>query len=110
MSGRAGSCSAPTPRTRASAVQRRPSAAVSAQREQSYAPRLAAALRIALPLFDHVWLDGIASYTYSPLGHVAAFPSIDKVAGPPDELAKRALPGEPSGALQLGIGLRIGAP
>lgn len=85
-------------------------AVLSAQHEQSYAPRLAAALRIALPLFDHVWLDGIASFTYGPLAHDAPFPSIDKTAGPPEELAKRALPGEPSGALQLGVGLRIGTP
>jgi hypothetical protein len=68
----------------------------------SYRPRTAAALRIALPLFDHVWLDAIASFTWVPSAHTAAF-AVDAASG-------AGLPGEPATTLQLGIGLRVGVP
>jgi hypothetical protein len=72
------------------------------------APRATAALRVAVPLFDHVWLDGIASVTYSPLAH-----GDDFAAGVPPPVgtlpADIALPGEPAATFHLGIGLRVGA-
>jgi len=76
----------------------------------SYTPRLAAALRIAVPLFEHVWLEGLASATLAPFGHTAPYlpgSSAAMLPGPPEDFA---LPGEPSGGLQLGIGLRVGGP
>jgi hypothetical protein len=79
----------------------------------TYTPRLAAALRIAVPLFDHVWLDGLASLTFGPFGHVGSFSSPVMPDGTnPGNLpaSALALPGEASGAIQLGVGIRIGAP
>lgn len=84
----------------------------------TYAPRLSAAIRIAIPLFHHVWLDGIASATLAPFGHGEPFtatpPMMPNADGsdpgspfPPDQVA---LPGESTGALSLGVGLRIGMP
>lgn len=76
--------------------------------ESSYTPRLAAAVRITVPLFRHVWLDGLASFTLAPFGHRAAYDA------PPQpnmiEPGIVAIPGEPASSYQLGIGLRIGAP
>ena len=71
-------------------------------------PRVAVALRVAVPLFQHVWLEGLASLGVAPFHHGESFeaePQMQPV--PPEELA---LPGEPRATLQLGVGLRIGAP
>jgi len=79
-------------------------------------PRIAAAVRLAVPLFDHVWLDGLASVTFAPFGHTGSFaasPVVDPTNPgdvPVTELSLLALPGESSGGLLLGVGLRIGAP
>lgn len=73
-------------------------------------PRVAAALRLAVPLFEHVWLEGIASITAAPFGHAGRFTggtSADPSTGPNG--ADVALPGEPWTTLQLGVGLRVGA-
>ncbi|MDQ3341687.1 MAG: hypothetical protein M4D80_41585 [Myxococcota bacterium] len=72
----------------------------------TYAPRIALALRIAVPLFEHVWLDGSAGYTYAPFAHGSSFESPND-AGIAPELV--ALPGEPSGGYAIGVGLRVGA-
>jgi len=75
----------------------------------TYAPRIAVALRIAVPLFAHVWLDGLASVSYAPFGHGEVFaPTAMPVTMIPPEAV--ALPGDPSRGFQLGIGLRVGAP
>ena len=71
----------------------------------TYTPRLAAAMRLALPLFDRVWLDALAEITFAPLGHSDVFPA----HGTGDDAAL-SLPGEPTRAVQLGVGLRVGAP
>ncbi len=72
----------------------------------TYAPRVALALRLAIPLFEHVWLDASAGYTYAPFAHGADFET-DTNAGIDPKLV--ALPGEPSGGYALGVGLRVGA-
>jgi hypothetical protein len=75
----------------------------------TYSPRIAVALRVAVPLFAHVWLDGLASVSYAPVGHDDVFaPTAMPATMIPPELV--ALPGEPSRSFQLGIGLRVGAP
>jgi hypothetical protein len=76
--------------------------------EASYTPRAAVALRIAVPLFRHVWLDGLASFTIAPFAHGESYDSPTSPTMPSPELG--ALPGEPSSSYQLGVGLRIGAP
>ena len=73
----------------------------------TYAPRISLALRIAVPLFEHVWLDGSAGYTYAPFSHGSSFETVVDDAIVPAELV--ALPGEPSGGFAVGIGLRVGA-
>lgn len=78
----------------------------------SYTPRGEAALRISIPLFDHVWLDGLASVVAAPFGHGDdyALPPGHKPPPPmttPDQLA---LPGDAFAAFQIGIGLRVGGP
>jgi hypothetical protein len=75
----------------------------------TYTPRLAATLRASVPLFDHVWLDGIASVMAAPLSHT------DPLAGPlmtdPNGMTMPgSVPGEPSGSVQLGVGVRVGLP
>jgi len=76
--------------------------------ESSYTPRLALALRVAVPLFNHVWLDGLASFTFAPFGHR------DDYGGPAmpgdPSLFPYPIPGEPGTTVQLGVGLRVGAP
>ena len=74
----------------------------------TFTPRLEAALQLGVPLFAHVWLVGIASVTLAPFGHgpYAAMPAPDSSASPSDQTT---LPGEPTAAFQLGIGLRVGA-
>jgi len=73
----------------------------------AYTPRIAAALRIAVPLFDHVWLDGLASFALAPFGHDDAYKSTNAMLALDDTLA---LPGNPLFGVQLGIGLRVGSP
>jgi hypothetical protein len=78
----------------------------------TFTPRIAAALRLAVPLFDHVWLDGLASFTLGPFGHTDPFVprttnTMDPSNPPPEELA---LPGESSTGIVLGVGLRVGTP
>jgi hypothetical protein len=78
-------------------------------------PRFAGALRIALPLFEHVWLDGLASVTFAPFGHRDAFAAGGNAINltmnaPPGGPTPYDLPGEPRLGLQLGVGLRVGAP
>ena len=77
-------------------------------------PRLAAALRIAVPLFERVWLDGIASVGYAPFGHdtpyVGAPPPPDANGTEPYMPAEVAMPGEPVFGVTLGLGIRVGAP
>ncbi len=61
-----------------------------------------------MPLFAHVWLDGVASAQVEALGHDQPFPAMRSPAGvPPDQIA---LPGEPIATLQLAVGLRVGLP
>lgn len=73
----------------------------------TYTPRLSIALRVAIPLFDHVWLDGLAAAVAAPLGHS------DEYATNPDGTTMNAgqlpLPGDPLLGVQLGVGLRVGA-
>jgi hypothetical protein len=81
--------------------------------ESTISPRFSAGVRVAVPLFEHVWLDGLASVAAAPLAHVdpfatATMPGMNgtgTVPGP--EFA--SLPGEPTLGVWLGIGLRIGA-
>ena len=73
--------------------------------ETSYTPRIALALRVAIPLFRHVWLDGLASYTLAPLGHREPYGGGTTTAPAPF-----SIPGEPGTGFQLGVGLRVGAP
>jgi hypothetical protein len=74
----------------------------------TYTPRISVALRISIPLFQHLWLDGIAAYTLMPFGHSDAF---EPAMAPVGLTAKDvALPGEPGAGLVLGVGLRLGAP
>jgi hypothetical protein len=87
-----------------------PTAPPSAQHAERYTPRLAATLRLALPLFDHVWLDGLASLSVSPFAHADGFASDVPSNGPSKGVDVYALPGEPPAVIQLGVGLRIGAP
>lgn len=73
-----------------------------------YTPRISAALRIAIPLFDHVWLDGMAAATAAPFGHTG-----DYATSPDGTVMANTgvfpLPGDPTFAVQLGVGLRVGA-
>jgi hypothetical protein len=80
--------------------------------ETSYAPRVSAALRLAIPLFEHVWLDGLAAATIAPFAHTD-----DYAATNPDGTtmtmpggAGFPLPGDSTFGFQLGVGLRVGAP
>ena len=73
----------------------------------SFGPRAAASVRLAIPLFDHVWLDGTAGVALSPLH---ADPRASKTIDPTTGAALPPLPGEPLATYQLGVGLRIGAP
>ena len=74
--------------------------------ESSFTPRLALALRVAVPLFRHVWLDGLASVTLAPFGHREDYGAPSTPMSP----GTYPIPGEPGRAVQLGIGLRVGAP
>jgi hypothetical protein len=74
----------------------------------SYTPRISVSLRIAIPLFDHVWLDGLAAATAAPFGHTT-----DYATSPDGSVMANTgvfpLPGDPTFGVQLGIGLRVGA-
>jgi hypothetical protein len=70
----------------------------------TWTPRLAASVRVSVPLFEHVWLEGVAS------GHVAPG-SKGELAGEADASGYMPVtPGEPGAWLTLGVGLRVGAP
>lgn len=75
----------------------------------TYTPRGELAIRVEVPLFAHVWLDGVASATAAPFGHGDAFASM-KSPPPGSGITPQqlALPGEPVAAFQLGVGLRVG--
>jgi hypothetical protein len=75
----------------------------------SVTPRASVALRVEVPLFDHVWLDGIASAMVAPFGHDgvwASHPVLDPMTMSLTDPG--ALPGDPTLSLQVGVGLRIG--
>ncbi len=76
-------------------------------RATTYTPRISLALRVAVPLFDHVWLDGLAALMFLPGGHGGEFAT----EGPNNQstLGLTSLPGEPSSGYLLGVGLRVGA-
>ncbi|HSK01906.1 MAG TPA: hypothetical protein VK932_11720, partial [Kofleriaceae bacterium] len=76
--------------------------------ETTYAPRIATALRIAIPLFDHVWLDGLVAATIAPLGHHEDY-GTDPASTTMPNTASLGLPGDPLLGLQLGVGIRFGA-
>jgi hypothetical protein len=78
----------------------------------TFTPRLATGVRIAIPLFDHVWLDALASLAFAPFGHSDAFATstginADGTVGP-GGMGEFALPGESGFGYQLGIGIRVG--
>jgi hypothetical protein len=76
----------------------------------TYTPRISAALRVAIPLFEHVWLDGLAAATLAPFGHSSDYAaSSDDGNTMPNGTAAFPLPGDPLLGVQLGIGLRVGA-
>jgi hypothetical protein len=76
----------------------------------TYTPRISAALRIAIPLFEHVWLDGLAAATLAPFGHSADYAATsDDGNTMPNTSGAFPLPGDPLLGVQLGIGLRVGA-
>jgi hypothetical protein len=72
------------------------------------APRVAVALRVAVPLFEHVWLDGLAGWTYTPFAHTESFGTTGMIDPNTTPGVLVALPGEPSSGYVLGIGLRVG--
>ncbi len=79
--------------------------ALTGQTVSTIGPRVEAALRIAIPLFERVWLDGSVGLALAPLHHGANSP-VDPGTGagvPP-------MPGEPLTTYQLAVGLRIGLP
>jgi hypothetical protein len=74
----------------------------------TYTARITFGLRISVPLFRHVWLEGAASYALMPFSHASSFQA-EKV--PTVTTADQvALPGEPSSGWVFGVGLRAGAP
>lgn len=77
----------------------------------TYTPRVSAALRIAIPLFDHVWLDGLAAATLAPFGHTDDYAgkTADGNTMPNTSNGAFPLPGDPLFGVQLGIGVRVGA-
>ena len=73
----------------------------------TWTPRAAASVRLAVPLFEHVWLEGIAGVTFAPFGHTEQFAAMTGgTAMQPGTDA--SLPGEPRSAVHLGVGLRVG--
>jgi hypothetical protein len=82
----------------------------------TYTPRVSAAFRIAIPLFDHVWLDGLAAATIAPFGHAddyatdATMTMTDPNTMPGGTTGAFPLPGDALFGFELGVGLRLGAP
>jgi len=76
--------------------------------QTSYTPRLTGALRVAVPLFEHVWLDGTASLALAPFGHSDPFPGM--MPDPSGGTNPGPIPGEPDAAAQLSVGVRVGWP
>lgn len=74
----------------------------------SYTPRISLGLRLSVPLFQHVWLEGVASYGLMPFAHAHAFQP--EKTPTTTTAAQIALPGEPSSGWILGVGLRAGVP
>ncbi|HTJ45319.1 MAG TPA: hypothetical protein VL463_24605 [Kofleriaceae bacterium] len=74
-------------------------------RADTYTPRVAASVRVALPIFDHVWLEGTAAGQVAPGSH-GPFEGMTDANGN----TTPTTPGEPSAALVLGIGVRVGEP
>jgi hypothetical protein len=71
---------------------------------ETWTPRATAALRVAVPLFDHVWLEGTAAADIAVGAH-------GPFAGAPDAAGNVVtVPGEPSTGVSLGVGVRVGAP
>lgn len=75
----------------------------------TYTPRFSAALRIAIPLFDHVWLDGFGAAIAAPFGHADAYPGYSADGTTMSNGSAFPLPGNPLLGLELGVGLRVGA-
>jgi hypothetical protein len=73
--------------------------------QTSYTPRLTGALRVAVPLFPQVWLDGAAAIMLAPFGHSDPFYGMPDASG-----AKGEISGEPDAAAQLSVGVRVGLP
>ncbi len=75
-------------------------------------PRLSAGVRLAVPLFEHVWLDGAFSVAASPLSHGDRFANTGEMVSPDGTVVpgqgEFSLPGEPTFGMWLGIGLRVG--
>jgi hypothetical protein len=75
----------------------------------TYTPRVAAALRVAIPLFDHVWLDGLAAATLAPFAHTGEYATKNPDGNNLPNAGAYPLPGDPVLGLQLGIGIRVGS-
>lgn len=75
--------------------------------EVSYRPRATLALRISVPLFQGVWLDGLASLVTSPFARTAPYQPKTMTGLPPELIT---LPGEPRAGVLLGVGVRVGGP
>jgi hypothetical protein len=77
----------------------------------SVTPRARASVKLAVALADHLWLDGVAAVMVSPFDHDDPYGLPNATPAPfgvpMDQLA---LPGEPLGTFELGIGLRWGTP
>jgi hypothetical protein len=69
-------------------------------------PRAEAGVRVTVPLFPHVWLDGIVGVTLAPFAHTDSYPAQSVPPGVTTD--QISLPGEPLAAFQLGVGLRVG--
>jgi hypothetical protein len=75
----------------------------------SVTPRVAASLRLAVALADHLYLDGIAAVTLAPFGHGDSYGLPIGEAPPPGVAPEQvALPGQSIGTFELGFGLRWG--
>lgn len=77
-------------------------------------PRFSAGVRLAVPLFEHVWLDSAFSVAASPLSHGDRFANTGEMVGPDGTVvpgqSEFSLPGEPTFGMWLFIGLRVGGP
>lgn len=74
--------------------------------QDTYTPRLGAALRASVALFPHVWLEGTAAIVVAPFAHVDPTPGSTDASG----LMPGTLPGEPGASAQLAVGIRVGSP